>query len=152
MNKGQSIVAGFCTLLSHTHAVVLHPPAQEEAEEDGEAANDLYAVNWQILFVFTEESVGDFSCVQPGKCCRPAWGPWFCRGGGPAWTPGRQPMNYFSKCMSFFKVYIIFWGSWEMKVLKKECVRKLAVKRDPLYKLIAVAPRLLVTLRCLKKC
>ncbi len=39
-----------------------------------------------------------------------------------------------------------------MKVLKKECVRKLAVKRDPLYKLIAVAPRLLVTLRCLKKC
>ena len=42
-----------------------------------------------------------------------------------------------------------------MKVLKKGCVRKLAVKRNPFYKQIAGGPRPLVTQRiqrCLEKC
>ena len=46
----------------------------------------------------------------------------------------------------------IFFGSWKMKVLKKGCVRKLAVKRDPFYKLIAGGSRPLVTQRCLEMC
>ncbi len=37
-----------------------------------------------------------------------------------------------------------------MKVLKKGCVRKLAVKRDPYLKRIAGGPRPLVTQRCLE--
>ncbi len=41
--------------------------------------------------------------------------------------------------------------SWEMKVLKKGCVRKLAAKRDPFYKWIAGGPRPQVTQRCLEK-
>ena len=46
----------------------------------------------------------------------------------------------------------IFLWSWEMKVLKKGCVRKLAVKWDPFYKRIAGSPRLLVTKRHQEKC
>ena len=39
-----------------------------------------------------------------------------------------------------------------MKVLKKGCVRKLAVKRDPFFKQIAGGPIPLVTQICLEKC
>ena len=46
----------------------------------------------------------------------------------------------------------MFLRSWEMKVLKKGCVRKLAVKRDPFYKRIAGSPRLLVAKRYQEKC
>ncbi len=61
----------------------------------------------------------------------------------------------FFKNENFFCFYVCAaqaMESWEMKVLKKGCVRKLVVKPDPFYKQIAGGPRPLVTQRCLEKC
>ncbi len=52
--------------------------------------------------------------------------PLISKGGRSRMNAGPTTYDFFFKKMHFFILYTILWGSWEMKVLKKRCVRKLA--------------------------